>query len=61
MNDETRYRYEKRIHALEAEVERLLDYRRVALNIFATTVDVVQDGKQISNAWIIKQFREVMK
>ncbi len=61
MTNQTRYRYEKRIKELEDRLEKIAPYRQLALDIHIATVDAVRDEKQISEAWILSQFRRVMQ
>lgn len=61
MNQETRYRYEKRIRELQRDVDALRDYKRIGANIYDAVCGQIQDGKQISMAWIIRQFKDAWK
>lgn len=61
MTAETRYRYEKRIKSLEAEVERLRDYRAVVINIRDGVISCVKDNSSISKAWILEQMNRLLK
>ena len=61
MKTETKYGYQKRIKDLEGQNDSLRCYKGVAISIFNMITDMVSEGKQISQAWIIKQYRDVMK
>lgn len=61
MTTETRWRYEQRIKALEADVERLAPYKTLAENIFVTLCDLISESKQVSMGWLLKQFRHLLK
>ena len=60
MNKETRYRYEQRIRALEAENYRLREFKRVLRNVADGIADVVADDKKISQGWILKQINQLL-
>lgn len=61
MKQPSRYAYEKRIKELEDQVSNLRAYKDVAIQIFNTVTDQIQEGKGISTAWIVKQYRSVFK
>lgn len=61
MKSKTRYAYEKRIAELEAEVNRLVPYRETVIEIYQTIVNLVNDDKKISQAWILGRFRWLLK
>lgn len=61
MNPLTRYRYEKRIEELKRRIENLEPYRSVAIDIFNAAVDNVAKDTAISKAWILYQFRQMLK
>ena len=61
MKQPSRYAYEKRIKELEDQVSNLRAYKDVAIQIFNTVTDQIQEGKGISTACIVKQYRSVFK
>jgi len=65
MNEKTRYHYEKRIASLKEEllqsqIERNI-YKGICSTIDTTVLDMVTNNKQISQAWILQQFRIAWK
>lgn len=56
MIQETRYRYEQRIKQLEQRIDKLGVYRDICSRINDTVCSTIQEEKQISNAWIMRQF-----
>lgn len=61
MKKETRYGYEKRIRELSSEINILREYRLMANNIFVACTDNLMEGKGISAAWIVRQYKAVFK
>lgn len=59
MKEESRYKYTKRIEGLNDEIMRLRAYKVVATRIYDTLGSVIGEGKQISHAWILAQYREL--
>ncbi len=60
MKTQTRYKYEKRIEALQRELDQARIYRSVAIDIYTTVSDLVSKGEGINKGWILHQFRRVM-
>lgn len=61
MNEQTRYRYEKRIKELEKENWNLKLYKIICSEIYGGILEVWNDNKSISHSWIIKKFERVWK
>lgn len=58
LNEETRYRLQKRINELREERNSLQSYRYVALQIFDAAAE---SNGSVSSAWILKHFRNLLK
>lgn len=65
MKTETKYRYQKRIKALETELKEkdsaLYDYKQVHLKIYDTVTEVMNKGNRINHAWILEQYKRLFK
>lgn len=65
MKQETRYHYEQRIRELLGRATKAENnlhlYREVAQSIFDSILEFMNDGKVLSQAWILKQFKRVMR
>lgn len=61
MNQETRYRYEKRIRELREECNLLAHYRTVAIRIYREAARVGSDSPSLRLNWILEQFTELLK
>lgn len=61
MNNETKYRYQKRIKELEEENARLSDYRYICMNIFDACQEAGDSANGISKKWLLSQFRKLFK
>jgi len=63
MKQTTKYRYEKRIKALEQELKEkdtaLYEYKQVAIEIFNTTVDLISNDKNINKGWIVSKYKRL--
>ena len=60
MNQQTRYRYEKRIKELQDENKRLGDFRRVLRAIYDAIANQVHENGRISQGWILKQISDLI-
>jgi hypothetical protein len=55
-----RYGYEKRIRELEQQIRTLEPYRRIALDIYDASINVLNEkGTSVSIPWIIRQYRQI--
>lgn len=61
MDQETRYRLEKRIRELQREVDRLRPYRETALEIYDGLVEQVGKGQGIGISWLLGRFKWLLK
>lgn len=61
MTEQSRYRYEKRIAELEAEVRKLRPYKSELINIYDGVAQVVTEGNTISQGWILKRIGEILR
>lgn len=61
MREKTRYQYERRIKELERQVENLRPYRLLSTEIYLTLCDLYGQNKQVSMAWLLKQYKVVFK
>lgn len=53
----SRYRLQKRIRELEAEVSRLRPYRDFSMSVYSGILEVIGTGKSISMPWILEQYK----
>ncbi len=60
MNEQTQYRYEKRIKELEAKVQRLTNYEGFSKEIIRVVIDCIKDGTNISNSWIVLMMKSYL-
>lgn len=65
MKQSTKYQYEKRIKELQAELQQkensLYEYKQLSLEIFNAVTQMIQDGKQVNQGWLITKFRRVFR
>jgi hypothetical protein len=65
MKAETKYAYQKRIKELElenCELQFCLTlYKDICSQIHTVTLDCIRDGKSISMAWMLRQFRQIWR
>lgn len=61
MNQETRWRYQKRIKDLEAEVATLRPYRNLCVELFDAMTENHMKNQGTNEHWLIRKFRQVFK
>lgn len=59
----TRYQYESRLKKLQAELNetnaKLFRYKSLAEDVFSVVTQMVQDGKQINQGWLLSKFKRL--
>lgn len=65
MKELTKYQYEMRIKNLQRELdstkEDLHRYRTLAQDIFSSITNLVHEGKQVSQGWLLGQFKRLFR
>jgi len=61
VNQETRWRYQKRIKELEEEARTLRPYKNLCIEIFDAMTENHMNNKGTNEHWLVRKFRQVFK